>query len=80
MTFLEKARAIQGDYSQTPQYREEKAKQFSVQCWSEILAIVEAAELATYRWDEANHEIGQASADERICEALEALDKKAEEP
>lgn len=46
-------------------------------CWPEILAVIDAAELATHRWDD--HEMSQASADETICCALDALEKKVDE-
>ena len=50
----------------------------AMDCFVEILAVVEAAEKATWRWEEADHEMGQASADDALCRALDALEKKAD--
>ncbi len=75
--FLKKARAIQGDYEQTPSYREEKAKRFSIECWPEILAVVEATQ-----WAFEQGLVDRFTLDGKVVSIrgrLDALDKKASE-
>jgi hypothetical protein len=45
----------------------------------EIIGLYEAARKASVDWDHDANEMGQATADERLCDAIDALDKKAEE-
>ncbi len=86
-TFLEQARELEAMDSQHETDSDlvdddrylRLAELLRMKCWSEILAVVEAARKATIDWDHDENEMGQATADERICDALDALGRKAGE-
>ena len=70
MTFLERARTVA------------RPGMLAKLCWPEILAVVEAAQKATVGYEEEferNPEWSQMEADALICDALDALNKKAGE-
>ncbi len=77
--FLEKAKELEHYCQDNKRSRKGRAdfalEDFQRECWNALVQLVDLVEQATFRWDE--HDKDQTTIDGELCQALDALHKKA---